>query len=106
MLVTYQMFLEQAIDQRLSGAVPVDQIVDSAFLDLMADPVAAVRRIYDGLGLDWPAGHDDVIRSYLAEKPKAKFGAHRYSFPEVALDEDAVRSTFAAYVDHYGIREE
>ena len=106
MEITYQLFLEGAIAQRVSGEVPDGQIVDSHFLDLMADPVANVHGLYDRLGLDWPAGHDARIRDYLAAKPKGKHGEHRYSFEAVGLDEDHVRATFAAYVAHYGITEE
>jgi len=47
-----------------------------------------------------------VITEYLATKPKAKHGAHTYTFADVGLDEDHVRSSFAAYVAHYGITEE
>jgi Sulfotransferase family len=106
MELTYQLFLEQVIDQRESGAVPNDQIVDSHFLDLMADPVASLRRLYEELELHWPAGHERTVRDYLAAKPKGKHGAHNYDFSDVGLDEASVRSTFANYVDHYGITEE
>ena len=106
MEVTYQMFLEGAIEQRSDGSVPADRIVDSHFVDLMADPVAQVHGLYDQLGLDWPAGHDARIRDYLANKPRAKHGAHSYTFQSVGLDEDHVRATFAHYVAHYNITEE
>ena len=106
MEMTYQLFLEGAIAQREDGSVPADRIVDSHFLDLMADPVAKVHGLYEQLGLDWPAGHDGRIRDYLAAKPKGKHGEHRYTFADVGLDEDHVRATFAAYVAHYGITEE
>jgi hypothetical protein len=106
MELTYQMFLEQVIDQRESGAIPNASIVDSHFLDLMADPVASLRRLYEQLELEWPANHDRSVRDYLAAKPKGKHGEHRYSFADVGLDEDSVRATFARYVDHYGITEE
>ena len=106
MEITYQMFLEGAIAAREDGTVPADRIVDSHFLDLMADPVAQLHGLYEQLGLDWPAGHDARIRDYLAAKPKGKHGAHRYTFADVGLDEDHVRATFAAYVAHYAITEE
>ena len=70
MELTYQMFLEQVIDQRENGTIPNDRIVDSHFLDLMADPVASLRRLYDELELPWPANHDRTVRDYLAAKPK------------------------------------
>jgi hypothetical protein len=106
MEITYQLFLEGAIAVRESGEVPADRIVDSHFLDLMADPVAQLHGLYEQLGLDWPAGHDTRIRDYLAHKPKGKHGEHRYSYAEVGLDEDHVRATFAGYLAHYGITEE
>jgi sulfotransferase family protein len=105
MELTYQMFLEQVIDQRESGAIG-DRIVDSHFLDLMADPVASLHRLYDELELAWPAHHDRIVRDYLASKPKGKHGEHRYTFADVGLDESSVRATFARYVSHYGITEE
>ena len=106
MEATYQMFLEGAIAAREDGTVPADRIVDSHFLDLMADPVAQLHGLYEQLGLDWPRGHDARIRDYLATKPQGKHGEHRYTFGDVGLDEDHVRATFAAYVTHYTITEE
>lgn len=106
MELAYEMFLNGAIDQREGGVIPNDRIVDSHFLDLMADPVAALHGLYDRLGFAWPEGHDTRIRDYLAAKPKGKHGAHTYTFASVGLDEDHVRATFARYVAHYGIREE
>ncbi|MGZ6895818.1 MAG: sulfotransferase family protein [Acidimicrobiia bacterium] len=106
MEMTYQFFLDGAIAQREDGSVPADRVVDSHFLDLMADPVAELRGLYEQLGLDWPTDHDTRIRDYLAAKPRGKHGEHRYSFADVGLDEDHVRATFAHYVAHYAIAEE
>ena len=106
MELTYQMFLEQVIDQREQGVIPDAQIVDSHFLDLMGDPVASLRILYEQLALDWPHNHDVVVHGYLADKPKGKHGEHRYDFADVGLDEAAVRATFTRYVEHYGIAPE
>jgi hypothetical protein len=106
MELTYQMFLDQVIAQRSDGSVPDDRIVDAHFRDLMAEPVATLRRTYERLELSWPKGHDRVVTAYLEAKPKAKHGAHSYSFADVGLDEAHVRATFANYVAHYGITEE
>jgi hypothetical protein len=106
MELTYQMFLEQVIAQRESGSIPESQIVDSHFLDLMADPVAALRELYEQLELAWPVQHDSTVRDYLAAKPKGKHGTHQYDFDDVGLSEDSVRATFARYVEHYGITPE
>ncbi len=106
MQATYQMFLENTIAERADGAIPNDRIVDSHFVDLMRDPVASLRTTYEQLQLDWPAGHDQMITNYLANKPKDKHGTHSYSLADVGLDEGPVRATFKDYVAHYGIAEE
>jgi hypothetical protein len=105
-LGTFKFLLEGAIELRKTGAIPAAQIVDSHYLDLMSDPVANLRRVYLQLGLDWPAGHDERIRAYLRDKPKAKFGAHAWRYEELGLDAGVVREQFKAYVEHYGIRAE
>lgn len=103
---TYQMFLEGAIAALENGMIPKEQIVHSHFLDLMQDPVKGLRAIYEGLGLEWPTGHDENITRYLRDKPKGKHGMHTYSLADVGLHEDSVRKSFHNYVGYYGIREE
>jgi hypothetical protein len=103
---TFKYLLELGIQLRKSKALPEKQIVDSHYLSLMSDPVANLRSIYERLGLAWPNGHDERIRGYLRDKPKAKFGAHTYKYEELGLSADVVREQFAPYVAHYGIREE
>ncbi|HYL53310.1 MAG TPA: sulfotransferase [Acidimicrobiia bacterium] len=106
MQATYQMFLDNTIAERAGGTIPDERIVDSHFVDLMREPVASLRRTYEQLALDWPAGHDEVIKAYLETKPQGKHGAHTYSLGDVGLDEASVRTTFEHYVAHYGIAEE
>ncbi|MGH9026894.1 MAG: sulfotransferase family protein [Acidimicrobiia bacterium] len=106
MEVGYQMILGRVIAQREDGSIPNNRIVDAHFVDLMAGPVDALRRIYDQLQLDWPDGHDKTITAYLEAKPKTKHGEHLYTFEDNGLDEASVRTTFADYVKHYDISEE
>mgnify|MGYP006277715957 FL=1 len=106
MQMTYRMFLEGTIDQRISGEIPDDRIVDSHFTTLMRDPVASLRVTYERLALAWPNGHDRRITDYLAAKPKGKHGEHSYSLADVGLDEASVAADFARYTTHYGIEPE
>jgi hypothetical protein len=98
--------LDQVRQQRVDGTIPDDQIVDTRYRDLIAEPAAAVRKIYDRVGLGWPDGHEDVIIGYLRDKPRGKFGSHEYDFATYGLDPDEVRKTYASYVDYYGVVEE
>jgi hypothetical protein len=106
MEVTYKMFLEGTIQARDDGQIPESQIIDSHFTELMSDPVTALRGIYDQLQLEWPDDHDQVIKTYLVNKPKDKHGVHVYSLPDVGLDRESVRNSFEHYINHYGIATE
>jgi hypothetical protein len=88
--------------RRSAGELP-DRIVDSHFSDLMADPAAAVEKLYGQMGRPFLGEHADAIRAYVAAKPKGKFGRHRYSAEEWGFDPAALRKKMKPYTDHYGI---
>lgn len=102
----FNMMLNGVKDLRRAGRIPDDQIIDSHFSDLMKDPVAALRKIYEAARLDWPDGHAERITAYLRDKPKGKHGAHAYSLEEYGLDDATVDAAYADYVAHYGIEQE
>ena len=88
--------------RRSAGDLP-DRIVDSHFSDLMADPAAAVEKLYGQMGRPFLGEHADAIRAYIASKPKGKFGKHRYSAEEWGFDPAALREKMKPYTDHYGV---
>ena len=98
--------LNGVMDMRKTLELPDSQFVDSHYLDLIADPVAAIQRIYRLAGLEWPKGHDDRIRGYLRDKPKGKFGKHQYSLDEYGLNSQAIDEAYARYVEYYGVASE
>ena len=89
-------------NRRTAGELP-DQIVDSHFTELMADPVSAVEKIYGTIGRPFLGEHADLIRHYLDSKPKGKFGQHKYSAEEWGFDPALLREKMLPYTDHYGI---
>ena len=89
-------------NRRVAGEVP-ERIVDSHFTDLMADPVAAVEKLYGEMSRPFVSEHADAIRRYVAEKPKGKFGKHKYSPEEWGFDPVKLREKVRPYTDHYGI---
>jgi len=48
--------------------------------------------------------HADAIRCYVEEKPKGKFGKHRYSPEEWGFDPVKLREKMRPYTDYYGVR--
>jgi hypothetical protein len=89
-------------NRRAAGELP-ERIVDSHFSDLMADPVGAIEKLYGQMDRPFLPEHADAIRRYLADKPKGKFGKHRYSAEEWGLDPTRLREKMLPYTDYYGI---
>ncbi|MBW2363261.1 MAG: sulfotransferase [Deltaproteobacteria bacterium] len=90
------------MQRRQKGEVS-DRIVDSHFKELMADPVAAIEKLYGQMGRPFLGEHADIIRAYIANKPKGKFGKHKYSPEQWGFEADAIREATRSYTDHYGI---
>jgi hypothetical protein len=88
--------------RRASGQLP-DRIADSHFSELMAEPVAAIEKLYGRMERPFLGEHADAIRRYVAEKPKGKFGKHRYSLEEWGFDRASLRERMRPYTDHYGV---
>ena len=88
--------------RREAGDLP-DRIVDSHFAQLVADPVAAVEKLYGQMGRPLLGEHADAIRHYIENKPKGKFGQHKYSPEEWGFDPAKLREKMLPYTDHYGV---
>jgi hypothetical protein len=80
-----------------------DRVIDVQYDDTVSDPVGTVRRVYEHFGLDRTTAVDDGVRTYLAENPRDKHGAHRYTLEEFGLDRDEVDAAFASYRDRFGV---
>jgi hypothetical protein len=65
--------------------------------------VETLRSAYARMERSFDAEHAERVRAYLAEKPKGKFGTHRYSAEEWGFDADALRASLARYIEHFGV---
>lgn len=95
-----------ALMQREQAGTLLGRVVHVQFADLMRDPVAAMERLYDGIGRPFQSVHADKIRDYLAHKPKGKFGAHKYSAEDWGLDPARIRRDLAPYTEYYRVPRE
>lgn len=94
--------LNSLAERRTNGELP-RRFVDVHFQGLMRDPVATIRAAYEGMGRSFTSEHADRIRSYLAEKPRGKFGVHKYTPEEWGFTRDELRANLASYVSTFGI---
>lgn len=97
--------LERTVDARLDGTVPADQVADVQFADLMADPVAGARTVYDHFGWDLTPDVEEAMRAFLLAHARDAQG-HSYTFASTGMDPAATRARTARYVAHFGVAEE
>jgi hypothetical protein len=88
--------------RRDAGDFP-DRIADVHFRDQMRDPVAGIRSAYGKMGRPFDEIHRARIRSYVDNKPKGKFGSHKYDPEDWGFSRQGIREATKAYVDAYGV---
>lgn len=97
---------QHMVDQRNADDLPLDQIVDVRYSDLLSDPVGTVKKLYEQWGIPFTQGLADRIKIYLAEKPKGKHGVHSYSFADTGLNLEDERARFAGYQAYFDVPSE
>jgi Sulfotransferase family len=79
------------------------RIVDLAHKDVVADPKAAIQRIYDKFGLRFSEAHKARIDQFLTDNPAAKrMGKHQHSPEQYGIDLTEVRARMKDYYDRFG----
>jgi hypothetical protein len=82
------------------------QLFDVHYVELLRDPMAMVRRIYEFFDLELSGAAQTAMERFLLANPKNKGGVHRYSLEEFGLNPETERRRFQSYVDFFGIEPE
>ncbi|HRW11476.1 MAG TPA: sulfotransferase, partial [Caldilineaceae bacterium] len=101
-------FMKTCIDRAMAVRKQVgdERFCDVYYRDLMADPVAEVRRIYGEIGLPFSAQMATAIHAWLMEHPQHKHGRHAYTLTEFGLTEAGILDQFSGYISEFGIPRE
>jgi hypothetical protein len=83
-----------------------DRIIDVHYADLMRDPIAVMRTLYQALGDEFTPAAEAGMRAWLAENPQDKFGRHEYQLAKFGLTPEMVRPRFARYLSRYDVERE
>jgi hypothetical protein len=81
------------------------QFLDLDFGDSVADPIAAVRRIYDRFDLVLTEDAEKRMRAWMEETPEGKRG-RQHTMEDVGLSRAQVLDRFGAYMRHFGLQAE
>jgi Sulfotransferase family len=99
--------MNEVTAERESGSLPVDQIADVRYTDLVADPLAAVSRLYQAWGLELSAPARSNLERYIgARHDQRETGEHRYRFEDTGLDLAEHRALVADYQKRFGVLSE
>jgi len=82
-------------------ANPQVEVLDLAFRDLIADPVDAVRKVYDHADIDFTIETEEAVLRWWREHPSDKHGQHRYDLADYGLTREEVEDVYADYISAY-----
>jgi hypothetical protein len=83
-----------------------ERFLDLHYADLVADPIAAIRRVYRFISRELTPDVESAMRAYLAANPQGKHGKHVYVLEDLCLDRAELESRFAAHTARYDIPRE
>ena len=76
------------------------------YRELLADPVATVRRIYRHFGQDLLPLHARRMQVWVRERPQEAFGRHAYDPADFGWSWDSLASEFRAYRERFDVPRE
>ncbi|MEN8161759.1 MAG: sulfotransferase, partial [Myxococcota bacterium] len=79
------------------------QLADVRHVDLRADPIATVERVYRTLGFELGDDAREAMERFLAEEAAKPDSVHEHSLAGFGLEADAVRERFRAYREHFDL---
>lgn len=99
--------LERGMNARDAGIFPSSQFHDIHFTDFVADPLTAIGRLYDSMGMDLTSECESRMAHFLASNPgDGGGGGKRYRFADTGLDADLLRERSQEYQRCYGVENE
>ncbi|KCV70845.1 hypothetical protein H696_03202 [Fonticula alba] len=116
----WQFFEDATVDRRIAGryAVIASQKMiegverfrkfhtgtkpfDCRYPELVKDPVAMVKRIYDHFDMDFTPAFENALRSFINDNPQGKHGRNTYTLEDFGLSAQELDETFAEYQAQY-----
>jgi len=88
------------------AASPAAQFYDVSFHELVGDPVAAIKGMYDHFGFAFTAEAERRMHAWHATNPQGKHGGHHYVAADFGLSDGEIGDRFASYMRHFGVVKE
>ncbi|MCP4195006.1 MAG: sulfotransferase [Planctomycetaceae bacterium] len=86
---------------RFAGTLPGNRYLDVCYKQLVKDPLAEARNIYQYFGIEWDGLTEKAMTKWLKDNPKGRFGSHQYDSRPFDVSLATIEDTFAEYVKRY-----
>ena len=73
------------------------------YRELVADPIAAVRRLYAEFDTELHPVHVRRMQLWMQSRGQDAFGRHAYDPADFDLSEDSIRDRYSSYIARYEI---
>ncbi len=80
-----------------------DRMLHVAYPDLVADPMATVRRLYEQMGVPLTSQAEAAMAEHTQTRTQHRYGVHRYSPAEFGLDTADLHDRYRSYRDAFGV---
>jgi len=95
--------LSKGTQSRRDNPAIESAVLDIAHRDVVKDPVAAVRKVYEHFNRDFSEQHAALISDFIANHPAAsRIGKHKHSPEEYGLNTEEIRKHLGDYYSQYG----
>ncbi|MBW8784687.1 MAG: sulfotransferase, partial [Novosphingobium sp.] len=98
--------MKAAVDRLIASELIEDpRILHLRFDEIAADPLAAVRKVYDYRGIDMSAEAEARVTAWLTDPENAsdRYGRYPYSYEAFGLDRAWIEDLFADYSRRFGL---
>lgn len=95
--------------EMMQGALDVRDSLDPArffdlpFAEIVADPVAAVKRMYDHFGFVLSSQAEKRMRDWYGSHPQGEHGEHHYTAGAFGLSEGEIAERFRRYTERFDV---
>jgi Sulfotransferase family len=96
--------MENAMAAR--GRIGEDRFLDVHHVELIADPLGTVRRVYEFLGLDLDHHAELMMNEWQAANRSGAHGAHHYELAEFGLRAEQIHDEYDFYIEHFAVEVE
>lgn len=80
-----------------------DRILDISYYDLMDDPAAVIRRIYDHAGIPLEEAAVQAMEATRRKETRHRYGRHVYDIRDFGLSRETIDAAFSEYRERYQV---